>query len=87
MAEDVYDIKTKLSSLNRTLGNKIRKLIDGQAGELVSAITLGDRSGLSYETSRDFRRAGAMHLLALSGLHMAIVMGICDFILKKLSVT
>ncbi len=85
--EEVFDFEIWLSSLNRTLGNKIRRLVDGEGGDLTSAIALGDRSGLSYETSRNFRRAGASHLLALSGLHMAIVMGICDWILKKSGVT
>lgn len=85
--EDVFDFEIWLSSLNRRLSNKIRSLVDGEGGELTSAIALGDRSGLSYETTRNFRRAGASHLLALSGLHMAIVMGICDWILKRLSVT
>ena len=42
-------------------------------GPLVKALTTGDRSGLDRETVRTFRRSGASHLLALSGLHLGIL--------------
>jgi ComEC/Rec2-related protein len=39
----------------------------------VAAITLGDKSGIDYETSNAFARAGLSHILALSGLHAGLV--------------
>ena len=42
-------------------------------GPLVKALTTGDRSGLDPETVQTFRRSGASHLLALSGLHLGIL--------------
>lgn len=48
---------------------------------LLKALLTGDRSGLSGETVAVFRRSGASHLLALSGLHI----GILYLILDKLS--
>ena len=42
-------------------------------GPLVKALTTGDRSGLDRETVHVFRRSGASHLLALSGLHLGIL--------------
>ena len=42
-------------------------------GPLVKALTTGDRSDLDRETVRVFRRSGASHLLALSGLHLGIL--------------
>lgn len=42
-------------------------------GPLVKALTTGDRSGLDRETVQVFRRSGASHLLALSGLHLGIL--------------
>ena len=44
-----------------------------ETGPLVKALTTGDRSGLDRETVRTFRRSGASHLLALSGLHLGIL--------------
>ena len=42
-------------------------------GPLVKALTTGDRSGLDRATVQVFRRSGASHLLALSGLHLGIL--------------
>lgn len=40
---------------------------------LLKAFLTGDRSGLGRETVAVFRRSGASHLLALSGLHIGII--------------
>ncbi len=40
---------------------------------LVLALTTGDRSALDAGTAGTFRRSGASHLLALSGLHLGIL--------------
>ena len=40
---------------------------------LLSALLTGDRSGLSHELTGVFRKSGASHLLALSGLHIGII--------------
>lgn len=87
VSEDKFNIEVFLSALNRKLVNKLRWAVGGEAGDLSSAILLGDRSNLDFETNRNFRRAGASHLLALSGLHLAVVMGICDAILKRAGAT
>ena len=40
---------------------------------LLDALLTGDRSGLSTELVSVFRKSGASHILALSGLHMGII--------------
>ena len=50
---------------------------DGTA-PLLKAFLVGDRSGLGKETVSAFRKAGASHLLALSGLHMGILYMVFD---------
>lgn len=42
--------------------------------ELLSALLFGHKSDLSPETKSQFATAGVMHLLAVSGLHVGIVM-------------
>ncbi len=44
----------------------------GPAAALLAALLLGDRHHLTAEQVAAFRRAGAMHLLALSGLHVGL---------------
>ncbi len=72
--------------LNDELSARLSRIVGGESGDLSSAVLLADKSGLSAQTRRDFARAGVSHILALSGLHMAIIVAIADFFLKKLFV-
>ncbi|MCK4799540.1 ComEC/Rec2 family competence protein [Candidatus Parcubacteria bacterium] len=58
----------------RTYANKLIKKIfsEPQAG-IVSAMTLGVKSGISSETLESFNKTGTRHIIAISGLHMMIV--------------
>ena len=51
---------------------------------LVKALLLGDKSGLSAEVVQNFRKSGASHILALSGLHLGLVYGLISLILRIL---
>lgn len=51
---------------------------------VLSALTLGYKRGLDPETKRVFSAAGAMHVLAVSGLHVGIVFMILSFFLSFL---
>ena len=47
--------------------------LGGPSAALLAAVLLGDRHHLTAEQVAGFRRAGALHLLALSGLHVGLV--------------
>ncbi|MEQ8624897.1 MAG: ComEC/Rec2 family competence protein [Vicingaceae bacterium] len=47
--------------------------IDGDELAVLSALTLGDKSALSPNLKSDYAAAGAMHILAVSGLHVGII--------------
>jgi ComEC/Rec2-related protein len=55
---------------------------DADSAKVWLAILLGRRKGLSDLIREDFRRAGLMHLLVVSGLHVGLVAGICVAILR-----
>jgi competence protein ComEC len=55
---------------------------DHPAAAVLSAITLGYKSELDRQIRRSFSDAGAMHLLAVSGLHVGMVWWILDLILR-----
>lgn len=59
-----------------SLSERLSESVRGESGALASALLLGDRSELSEKTVLDFRRAGVSHLLALSGLHVSVLLGI-----------
>ena len=47
--------------------------IHGSSLDLLNALVLGERSGVDRELNDKFIRSGAIHLLAVSGLHVGIV--------------
>ncbi len=47
--------------------------LSGQNFAVLNALSLGDKNYLSAETKSNFAQAGAMHLLAVSGLHVGIL--------------
>ena len=50
---------------------------------LSSALLLGVRDDLDVTLSAGFRNSGCSHILALSGMHLAIISGILAFLLRK----
>ncbi len=57
-------------------------LKDEGSTALAKALLTGDRSSLDRATVEAFRKAGAAHILALSGLHLGIIYGILDKALR-----
>lgn len=56
------------------------------AAELCIGVLLGDKTVLSPEVRRDFRRVGASHILAVSGMHFSILISGLLFALVKMGV-
>lgn len=73
-----------LSSLQFRLSDRLSREVGGEEGRMVSALLLGTKSELSDAVKLDFRRSGASHLLALSGLHLSILLVILSGALKFL---
>jgi len=53
---------------------------------IVRGIVIGDRSRISEETEEDFRRSGITHILAISGMHVAVLSAAVYFLLRSLAV-
>ena len=78
------------SGLSR-LRKKISKWMDGALEDsfsedqkaLIRALLLGDKTNLNPETKRQFASAGAMHVLAVSGLHVGILLEVLLFFLGR----
>ncbi len=78
--------KWNFDDLNKALSRKLEDGIEGEPGRLASAMMLGNRHLLEPETIRDFARTGISHILSLSGLHMALLTGFFELILRLLRV-
>ena len=73
-----------IARLRRAISERVRQADDGQAGAVAAALIVGDRSRLSVKTVDHLRTAGLAHILAISGLHMALVAGTAFALLRAL---
>lgn len=73
-----------LARLRRAIAETVRARLPGEAGGFVAALLTGDRSGVGPETTEALRRANLSHLLAISGLHMALLTATVFALLRAL---
>lgn len=55
-----------------------------EMGAIANGFFVGDSSGIARETILSFRRAGVMHLLSVSGLHLTVLLGAIELLLRGL---
>ncbi len=67
-----------LAQLRAMLSYRICSACGEEEGSLLSAMLLGTRTILPEEVTRNFTRAGVSHLLALSGLHLSLIVLLFD---------
>ena len=60
--------------LRRTLADGLERSLPPREAALAQALLLGLRGQLPEEVVEDFRRSGTSHLLAISGLHLGILL-------------
>ncbi|MBQ8690150.1 MAG: ComEC/Rec2 family competence protein [Clostridia bacterium] len=66
-------IKNRISSYRLELCRRMVMYSNAESGGLLGALLLGEKAYLSGEIRHDFTRAGISHILALSGMHLAIL--------------
>ncbi|MCX6223505.1 MAG: ComEC/Rec2 family competence protein [Bacteroidia bacterium] len=68
----------------QTLSDRVDRIaLSESSRSLVKAMILGDRSDVSSSTMTDFSRAGIIHVLSVSGLHVGIIYFIIAWLLRK----
>jgi competence protein ComEC len=73
-----------LDAMRERLGRHVRKLLPGSSGTIANALATGDQNAVSEEDADAMRRSGLAHLLSVSGLHIAAVIGAAMFLTLKL---
>jgi competence protein ComEC len=73
-----------LDAVRERLGNHIRERLPGSSGTIATALATGDQNAVSEEDADAMRRSGLAHLLSVSGLHIAAVIGAAMFLMLKL---
>lgn len=68
---------------NQLVSTLSDKGLEHQELAIVSAMTLGDKSLIDKDLRSDYSRAGASHVLALSGLHLGIIYFVFSFMTAR----
>ncbi len=58
--------------LRAAIKSTVNSYLPNENGGLITALLLGDTSGLSYETKQAFSNTGVAHIFSVSGLHMSV---------------
>ena len=67
-------MKQRSAAIKENISTELNSIAGGGSeGAILSAIAIGDRSRIDRALKTDFRRSGAMHLIALSGLHIGVL--------------
>lgn len=75
----------KIKKIRKHLISQLKQNIDNDmVFQIVSALTLGYRNELKPETQTYFTSAGVMHVLAVSGLHVGMILLFLNFVLSSL---
>ncbi|MCF2513960.1 ComEC family competence protein [Sphingomonas sp. G124] len=64
-----------LDAMRDRLGRHIRSQLPGPSGGIANALATGDQAAVGEEDAEAMRRSGLAHLLSVSGLHIAAVVG------------
>ncbi|MGC9954776.1 MAG: ComEC/Rec2 family competence protein [Rhizomicrobium sp.] len=69
----VDEISLAVAKLRWKMTARIHAVLPGSTGGIASALITGDRGAISGEDEQALRDAGLAHVLAIAGLHMALV--------------
>lgn len=72
--------------LRNYLFRVIDDFITAPENQLIKALVFGERAYLSEDIETSFRDAGIMHVLAVSGLHLGIIIGILWWMLRQVEI-
>lgn len=77
------NFKERMAERRARIAQQIHQIdtTERAATAIMSALTISDKTELSRELKSDYRRAGASHLLAISGLHIGIVFAMLNLLL------
>lgn len=73
-----------VAHLRQTIRERILAALPGENGQIAAALVMGDRRGIPEATQEAMRASGLGHVLAISGLHMALVAGSAFWLIRAL---
>ena len=71
-----------MQRVRQAIGARIAAALPGETGAIATALITGERGGISEATNDAFRDSGILHILSISGFHMAIMAGSVFFLVR-----
>lgn len=68
-------VRARIEGIRREISARIAAALPGERGAMATALITGERGGISEATTAAYRDSGLIHILSISGLHMAIMAG------------
>ncbi len=73
----------RLDALRVHLTRRMQQGVGGLSGGVAAALVTGDTGGITEEVNQAWRDSGIAHLLSISGLHIAVVVGGAMWLVRK----
>jgi competence protein ComEC len=77
-------LRAAIERTRHAIGTRIQAALQGETGAIANALMTGERGAISSATLDAYRDAGILHILSISGLHMAIMGGSVFFFMRLL---
>lgn len=77
-----FDPGRNIEALRTAIGTRIDAVLDGPSAAIGQAMVMGDQSFITDETREIMAAAGLAHIYSISGLHLAIVAGGVNWLLR-----
>lgn len=77
-------LREKMDRFRQQVITLLKVRIGGEEGNLAAAFLTGDKTDLARQTTIDFRRTGMTHVMAVSGLHLSIFIGMISYLLSRI---
>jgi ComEC/Rec2-related protein len=72
----IAEVEIRLFDLRSAIATRIRETVPGDPGAFAAAIVTDERRAISEDTTEALRLSGLAHIVAISGLNMALAAGI-----------
>jgi competence protein ComEC len=79
-----YRLRRGFHDLRRGIGDRVRAVIPGPLGAFADALITGERAAIPREMNNSLQVSGLFHILSISGLHMAMVVGSSFWVIRAL---
>ncbi len=79
-----YLLRHMIYPVRRFVIDAVERTTDGEARHILRALLTGDRGRITPELRDDFSRAGVIHVLAVSGLHVGFILMLATTLFRKM---